>query len=101
MVSHPANAIGRENSCVTPHPLYQDLGPTYLDRQQAYRALFKSHIADKTLEEIRQCTNKGWVLGNDRFKEKIEGQLDRRAQPKPRGGDRKSTSFRQSKINRV
>ena len=110
MVSHPAeypwssyhaNAIGKENSCVTPHPLYQDLGPTYLDRQQAYRALFKSHIADKTLEEIRQCTNKGWVLGNDRFKEKIEAQLDRRAQPEPRGGDRKSRSFPQSKINRV
>jgi putative transposase len=57
-------------------------------------------LSTHELEAIRDATNKAWVLGNDRFREKVEALLDRRAAPRPRGGDRRSEAFRKS-INRV
>ncbi len=111
MVSHPSeypwssyrvNAIDIEgNTLVTPHDEYFKLGKTNESRLKAYLALFKSKIPDKTLGEIRSCTNKAWVLGSSRFKEKIELQLGRAATPRSRGGDRKSERYLKSKTNRV
>ena len=39
--SYRANALGREDALVTPHPLYYALGRTPEARQAAYRALFQ------------------------------------------------------------
>ena len=52
---------------LTPHALYLALDNLPERRQAAYRALFQVHIDNKTLEDIRQATQKGWALGNDRF----------------------------------
>lgn len=104
MVSHPAdypwssyaaNALGQTDPLVTPHGLYLELGSDPEQRQEAYRALFQAHIDNRTLTEIRQATQKGWALGNDRFKEEIERLLARRTRPLPRGGDRRSVAFRE------
>ena len=109
MVNHPSeyswssyrrNALGKDNELVTPHLLYKQLGKTDEEQQKSYRQLFRAHIAEKTLLEIREATNKAWVLGTDRFKQKIERLTARQVSPKPRGGDRKSVRF-QDKINRV
>jgi len=35
------------------------------------------------LNEIRQATNTEWLLGNARFRERIEALTGRQAQPKP------------------
>jgi len=40
--------------------------------QAAYRQLFKHHIPESSVVEIREATNKAWVLGNDRFKQRIK-----------------------------
>lgn len=40
--SYRANALGREDALVTPHPLYYALGRTSAARQAAYRALFEA-----------------------------------------------------------
>ncbi|MEA3411672.1 MAG: transposase [Pseudomonadota bacterium] len=111
MVDHPGeypwssyrrNALGEADESVAPHTLYQALGTNEPARQKAYRSLFKARIPEKTLAEIRNATNKAWVLGSDHFKDKIERQLNRAASPKPRGGDRKSASYSQRKhTNRV
>ena len=50
------------------------------------------------LAEIREATNKAWVLGNDRFKQRIQEQLGRRVEPKARGGDRKSEQFNAKRV---
>lgn len=110
MVMHPSeypwssyrcNGAGQVNPLITRHDKYNALGRTDEARQAGYRALFKAHISDKQLDEIRAATHKEWVLGSDYFKEKIEQQLQRRAMPLPRGGDRKSEHFRrQHEINR-
>jgi len=107
MVEHPSeypwssyhhNALGQPNGLLTAYIEYQRLGRTDEERQAAYRQLFKHHIAEHCITEIREATNKAWVLGNDRFKQRIQKQLDRRIEPKRKGGDRKSEQF---KIKRV
>jgi putative transposase len=103
MVEHPseypwssyrANALGEVDSLITKHYKYRELGHSHETQQSAYRTLFKAHISEKTLAEIRDTTNKEWVLGSDSFKEKISRQLMRRAKPLTRGGDRKSERYR-------
>ena len=87
--SYAANAWGADNALVTSHPTYRQLGRSHADRQSAYRQLFRTEIGVNELEGIRQATNTGWVLGNDRFREKIEQLSGRRSSPKPRGRPRK------------
>ncbi|WP_135568187.1 hypothetical protein [Solemya elarraichensis gill symbiont] len=111
MVKHPglypwssyrSNAFGEKQSGVTPHRLYMRLGKDEADRNAAYRQLFNKNIPSQTLDTIRQSTNKEWVLGNDCFKGRIEELTKRQAEPKGRGGDRRSKEYQQSKgINRV
>jgi putative transposase len=107
MVAHPSeypwssyrrNALGQPNEIVTPQLEYQRLGKTDEERQAAYRQLFKHHITETSMNEIRNATNKAWVLGNDQFKQRIQKQLERRVEPNAKGGDRKSENY---KINRV
>jgi len=83
--SYSANAVGEANRLITPHSLYRRLGRSAQTRQSAYRQLFRSRIGKADLALIREATNKAWVLGNDRFKEKVETLSGRRTQPKPRG----------------
>jgi len=79
---------------VSPHREYRRLGHTEVERQSEYRQLFRARIPDKTVEEIRSATNKAWVLGNDRFRERVAKQLDRRVAPAAKGGDRKSKVYK-------
>lgn len=105
MVAHPAeypwssyayNARGRDDPLLTPHPEYQRLGKTAEARQSAYRELFNSGIAEQVLDDIRQATNKAWILGSEQFKHRIATQMERRIEPIPRGGDRKSATYRKN-----
>ena len=109
MVNHPAdypwssykfNALGDENSLVVPHELYSRLGKTLQERCKTYRALFDVDVPQKTVEEIREATNKSWILGSDYFKDMIEDRINRPMTPRKRGGDRKSQNYK-DKINRV
>jgi putative transposase len=88
--SYAANARGVDNALITPHPIYRQLGHSHVARQDAYRQLFHAAIGGNELKAIRQATNTGWVLGNDRFREKIEQLSGRRSSPKPRGRPRKA-----------
>jgi len=109
MVDHPSdypwssymcNAYGDANPLLTAHNEYQRLARSQGKRLQAYRGLFRAQISQHDLEDIRESTNKAWVLGNDRFKEKIEAHINRASTPKPRGGDRKSALFKTNKSRR-
>lgn len=112
MVGHPAeypwssyraNALGQHNPIVTPHALYWALGNDDEQRQSHYRSLFDGQVDEISLEQIREATNKAWVLGNDYFKQSIASQLNRRSDKMAKGGDRKSGEFQKQKseINRV
>jgi len=111
MVDHPSeyrwssydcNAQSHSNSLITPHNLYMNLGCSPVERSGSYRALFDGHIEARDLDEIREATNRSWVLGSDHFKARVEALTAMQAKPKARGGDRKSKQFRQeSEINRL
>jgi putative transposase len=97
MVEHPsgypyssyhANAQGQVDPLVTPHPIYRRLAEDEASRLSAYRQLFRSQLSKTDLESIRDTLHKGWVLGDNRFKTKIEKLSGRRAAPLPRGRPR-------------
>ena len=95
--SYRSNGLGQADALLTPHSLYGALGATEEERQAAYRALFDAHMDAKTLDEVRMAGNKAWVLGSEHFKAKIAAQLNRRATPAARGGDRKSEEYRKAR----
>jgi len=78
------------------------LGKNSEARQCNHQGLFDAHIDSRDLEDIRNATNKSWVLGTDHFKEQIEALTNRQAKPKAKDGDRKSKKYREGAgINRA
>ena len=61
--SYNANAMGNCDPLVTTHERYMALGGNSEARARAYRALFRDVLDARTLTDIRDATNKGWVLG--------------------------------------
>jgi putative transposase len=103
MVAHPSdypwssygfNALGLPSELVIANIEYRRLGKSDGERQAAYRQLFKHHIPAASIADIREATNKGWVLGARKFKDHIQGKAQRRIEPAARGGDRKSENFK-------
>ncbi len=68
--SYAFNALGNNNELVVEHALYKCLGKSKKKRQVAYRALFDVDVPLKTVEEIREATNKSWILGSNYFNRK-------------------------------
>jgi len=87
MVEHPgeykwssyhANAQKGCDALIEGHPIYIELGLNAADRQAAYRELFKNHIDNDTLHEIRDSLNHEVVLGRSYFKDKIQEITNRK-----------------------
>ena len=70
---------------ISAHNEYRALGASDAERQCAYRNLFRNHVDEGGLKEIRETINRGWPLGSERFKDEIEAALDRAARPPKRG----------------
>jgi putative transposase len=98
--SYGRNALGLRNNLVSPHRIYQQLGLTDVDRQSAYKALFRYHVDTDTLSLIRNSTNQCTVIGNRRFQAEVEAMLKRRVMKDTHGGDRKSREFRERSSDR-
>ncbi len=94
--SFQSNALGKKIKLLSAHSTYFKLGLKKAERLDAYLALFEQQLAEHSLLEIREATNKSWVLGDTKFKEKIAKQSGRASSPKLRGGDRKSEGFKKS-----
>jgi putative transposase len=101
MVGHPCeypwssylcHAEGKFDKLITDHALYFALGQKKEGRQAAYKALFKAHVSEAALVAIRNATNKGWALGNDRFMEEIAAAVSRRVSPLSKGRPRKESN---------
>lgn len=87
--SYCYNGQGKKDELVTPHIMYQALGKTQLNRLEAYKALFKVHLDGDVLSDIRSAWQTGTPLGNDYFREKIEGKLNCKVGQARRGRPRK------------
>ncbi len=86
--SHSTNAWGAADPLIAAHPCYEALGAEPRARLKAYRALFRSAADERVLHDIREATNTGWALGDERFRENITALSHRRAGPLPRGRPR-------------
>jgi putative transposase len=82
------NGRGQKDAVVMSHSLYHKLGRTKDLRQAAYVELFKAHVDDIDLSEIRNAWQAGTPLGNNYFRRKVESKLgckvgqSRRGRPK-------------------
>lgn len=97
--SYHYNALGKSDLLITPHKEYNLLGQTNSKRQQAYLALCQSLLSANDLNNIRQQTNKGWILGSELFKQQLKEKINRPLEARMKGGDRKSQQY--NKINQV
>lgn len=92
--SYHYNALGKNDRLITAHEQYLSLGGSYEQRLEAYRCLFMREVPQKTVEDIREATNKAWVLGDESFKKNIESKLNRRIAAFAKGGDHKSVQYK-------
>ncbi len=74
--SFRCNALGVESKLCTPHDLYLQLGTSPEERQRRYRDLFNESLSDSELQRIRAKLNSGKVLGDSRFKYRVEKTLN-------------------------
>lgn len=89
--SYRCNAFGQYSKLYSAHPEYLKLGQAELSRQETYRELFRAHVDNDLLAEIRRSVNQGLVLGDGRFKEQVESNLKRRVRPGKVGRPRKKS----------
>ena len=83
--SYRHNALGQASPYLTPHSLYLAIGRGDIDRQAAYRDLFRAQLDTKAIDDIRLALNQNQPLGNSRFYARIEAMTGQRREAKPRG----------------
>jgi putative transposase len=86
--SYRANGLGQQDVMLTPHPLYLALGGDDENRRSVYRALFRAHLDQALITDIRLALNQDQPLGDSRFREKIEQMTGVRREAKRRGRPR-------------
>ena len=82
------NALGKADSRLTPHSLCVAVGATDKVRQAEYRGLFRAHLDEAAIDDIRLALNQNQPLGNSRFHAQIERNNGERREPRPRGRSR-------------
>ena len=86
--SYRANGLGQADALISPHPLYLALRRTAAARLEAYRALFRAHLEQSAIDDIRLALNQNQPLGNSRFYSRIARMTGERRQARPRGRPR-------------
>jgi putative transposase len=83
--SYPHHVGVRVDPLVTDHPLYWALGNTPFERELAYKQLLEQVPDAGEVDAMTQSVLKGWALGSEQFKSRLEKQVSRRVQPAKRG----------------
>jgi putative transposase len=91
--SYHANALGALNTIIHFHDEYLALGNTNEIRKNAYQQLFEVPISQKQISDIREATNKAWVLSEESYETNFEQMIGRQAKALAKGGDRRSGRF--------
>jgi putative transposase len=73
--SYRANALGEDESILSPHRLCQQLGADNAKWQSSYRELFTDVLDCEVMGHIRASVQTGTPLGNNKFKADVEKLL--------------------------
>jgi len=92
--SYPHNALGKEDSLITEHVLYQGLAESSVLRAKQYQQIFDSLSISNQEQQITEATMKGEVYGTEGFHHKISQLISRGTRLVAHGGDRKSESYK-------
>jgi putative transposase len=79
--SYRVNALGNPADLISEHSAYTGLGCDPDERRATYRRLFDVDMESKMTEDIRVATHGNYALGSERFRERVERMLARRATP--------------------
>jgi putative transposase len=94
--SYRANGLGRVDDLVTPHAIYSALGESDNARQIAYRALFRAHLDQSAIDDIRLAISQSQPLGDSRFHARIARLTGERREARPRGRPRSAPESKQN-----
>lgn len=83
--SYGANALGRADALVSPHPVYLALGSDAADRQRAYREFVAERVPDEEADLIRRQLRRQHPLGPDTFTRTILEVTGNDVGPRKRG----------------
>ena len=86
--SYAHNALGQKDPLVSEHRMYKKLSTWVKPAHKIYRSLFNNRLSTTELEFMRNTTNKGWAMGDEKFAIKNEKPGGRRATQLPRGRPR-------------
>ncbi|MFC1688866.1 transposase [Pseudomonadota bacterium] len=85
-----ANAFGKVDKLVDPHPVFQMLGPDKASRMASYRDLLAQDMDKDEITSIRNHVNQGKALGSRKFQLYVESLTGLSATLVPTGRPRKS-----------
>ena len=88
--SYRRNGLGQDNLLITHHPTYLALDTSDTGRQLAYRDLFRAHLDNDAIPDIRLALDQSLPLGNSRFHAEIADRVGERREARPRGRPRKT-----------
>jgi putative transposase len=72
--SYRRNAFGRPDPIISAHDLYTELGESAIDRQAAYRELFKAQPDEAAVSRIRTATVAGHLVATEGVRKEAEAQ---------------------------
>jgi putative transposase len=75
--SFQANAFGRADQVVTPHPIYSSLAADAQGRQKRYRALFAEVLPPEMVNHLRHASNGNYAFGDSTFAQEMEALAGR------------------------
>jgi len=96
--SYKTNAYGEANSLVSASREYLALAGNVDGRCERYRKLSIAPIDPEQLSFIRKQTNRSLIIGSDLFRKRMEKHFGVCLHEKPRGGDRRSQTFRRNHL---
>ncbi|TZF82924.1 transposase [Cognatilysobacter lacus] len=88
--SFHANALGRPEARVRPHPSWTALGTSDQERRCAYIALVRAGISDDEQAALNRCTAQQKAWGGERFRKEIEALVGRTVELRTAGRPRVS-----------
>jgi len=88
--SYHANALGRTETRLRPHPTYLSLGTHPDERRAAYRDLVDAGLPPHDAEALTLHTHQQKPWGSERFKRQLEALTQRAIEVRPRGRPRRS-----------